>query len=51
MTANPATLVVFLLLFVLVIAVGFLAAGWRRGDLTQLHEWGLGGRRFGTVVT
>ena len=22
-----------------------------RGDLTQLHEWGLGGRRFGTFVT
>jgi SSS family solute:Na+ symporter len=51
MTANPATLIVFLLLFVLVIAVGFLAAGWRRGDLTQLHEWGLGGRRFGTLIT
>ena len=26
-------------------------ARWRRGNLDQLHEWGLGGRRFGTVVT
>ena len=24
---------------------------WRRGDLDLLHEWGLGGRRFGTLVT
>jgi solute:Na+ symporter, SSS family len=31
--------------------LGFAAARWRRGDLDQLHEWGLGGRRFGTVVT
>ncbi|MDB5440774.1 MAG: Na+/solute symporter [Caulobacteraceae bacterium] len=51
MSANPATLIVFLLLFVLVIAVGFGAARWRQGDLTQLHEWGLGGRRFGTLIT
>ena len=28
-----------------------LAARWRRGDLDQLDEWGLAGRRFGTVVT
>ena len=24
---------------------------WRKADLDQLHEWGLGGRRFGTLVT
>ncbi|MHB8404464.1 MAG: monocarboxylate uptake permease MctP [Gammaproteobacteria bacterium] len=42
---------VFLALFVFVTVLGFVAARWRHGDLTQLHEWGLGGRRFGTVVT
>lgn len=42
---------VFIILFLLVTVVGFMAARWRRGDLTQLDEWGLGGRRFGTVVT
>src|ERR1700674_1767273 len=31
--------------------MGFAAANWRKGDLDQLHEWGLGGRRFGTIVT
>jgi len=31
--------------------LGFAAAHWRRGDLDQLHEWGLGGRRFGTLIT
>ena len=42
---------VFVALFLLITAIGFLAGRWRRGDLSQLHEWGLGGRRFGTVVT
>jgi SSS family solute:Na+ symporter len=48
---NWTALIVFVLLFGLVTWLGFFAANWRRGDLTQLHEWGLGGRRFGTVVT
>ena len=42
---------VFVVLFGLVTILGFVAARWRRGDLTQLHEWGLGGRRFGTIVS
>jgi SSS family solute:Na+ symporter len=46
-----AALIVFLILFVAVTVLGFIAARWRQGDLSQLHEWGLGGRRFGTVVT
>src|SRR5436309_5796698 len=41
---------VFIVLFALVTAMGFFAARWRKGDLTQLHEWGLGGRRFGSVI-
>ena len=46
-----STLIVFLVLFVFVTVLGFVAAHWRKGDLNQLHEWGLGGRRFGTWVT
>jgi SSS family solute:Na+ symporter len=42
---------VFIVIFVLVTALGFYAAQWRRGDLDLLHEWGLAGGRFGTVVT
>src|SRR6266581_6241625 len=42
---------VFVVLFALVTVLGFVAARWRRGDLGLLHEWGLAGRRFGTVVT
>lgn len=42
---------VFVLFFVGVTIIGFLAANWRRGDLAHLDEWGLGGRRFGTIVT
>jgi len=44
-------LIVVVVLFVLVTVLGFIAARWRRGDLDSLHEWGLAGGRFGTVVT
>ncbi|WP_285735093.1 monocarboxylate uptake permease MctP [Kitasatospora phosalacinea] len=43
---------VFLLFFALVTVMGFLASRWRRAaDAAHLHEWGLGGRSFGTWVT
>jgi SSS family solute:Na+ symporter len=42
---------VFVFLFLLITWLGFAAAHWRKGDLDQLHEWGLGGRRFGTLIT
>ena len=48
---NWPALTVFIALFLFVTGLGFWAARWRAGDLTQLHEWGLGGRRFGTFVT
>ncbi len=41
---------IFIALFTLVTGLGFFAARWRKGDMTQLHEWGLGGRRFGSWV-
>src|SRR5215469_13826419 len=48
--ANIA-IIVFVALFIFVTLLGFFAARWRKGDLTRLDEWGLGGRRFGTIVT
>lgn len=48
---NWTALIVFIVFFVLVTVLGFVAARWRRGDLNTLDEWGLAGRRFGTVVT
>ncbi len=44
-------LIIFVALFAFITWLGFAAAHWRKGDLDLLHEWGLGGRRFGTVVT
>ena len=41
---------VFAALFAFVTILGFVASRWRKGDLSQLHEWGLGGRRFGSVI-
>lgn len=48
---NWTALGVFIFFFLLVTVLGFVAARWRRRDLTRLDEWGLAGRRFGTVVT
>src|ERR1700752_5265525 len=48
---NWVALAVFTVLFAFVTWLGFAAARGRRGDLDLLHEWGLAGRRFGTLVT
>jgi SSS family solute:Na+ symporter len=50
-TLNVTATIVFVVLFLFVTWIGFIAARWRKADLNVLHEWGLGGRRFGTVVT
>ena len=47
---RTTALVVFCLCFLIVTAAGFLAARWRRADLQSLEEWGLAGRRFGTLI-
>jgi SSS family solute:Na+ symporter len=51
LTLDVTATVVFCALFLLVTWLGFAAARWRKADLNLLHEWGLGGRRFGTMVT
>jgi solute:Na+ symporter, SSS family len=48
---DGVAIAVFCALFLLVTVLGFVAARWKRGDLDKLDEWGLGGRRFGTVIT
>ena len=48
---DGVAIAVFCALFLLVTVLGFVAARWKRGDLDQLDEWGLGGRRFGTGIT
>src|SRR5579863_6530972 len=48
---NWVALVIFVALFAFITWLGFAAAHWRKGDLDLLHEWGLGGRRFGTFIT
>ena len=42
---------VFAALLALIAAIGFLANRWKRADLHALEEWGLAGRRFGTLIT
>jgi len=43
---------IFVVFFLLVTVLGFVASRWRRGaDLMHLDEWGLGGRSFGSWIT
>jgi solute:Na+ symporter, SSS family len=43
---------VFVFFFALVTVMGFFAARWRSGPVSEhLDEWGLGGRQFGTWIT
>jgi SSS family solute:Na+ symporter len=52
MSGHGVELAVFLVLFLLVTVLGFLASRWRRADsMESLDEWGLGGRGFGTFVS
>ena len=51
MTQNFTALAVFIVLFVSVALLGFLAARWHQSGEAQISEWGLGGRRFGTLIT
>ena len=50
---NWVELIILAALFVIVAFMGIRAAKWRRGEagLDSLHEWGLGGKSFGTWVT
>jgi solute:Na+ symporter, SSS family len=43
---------VFVFFFALVTVMGFFAARWKSGPVSEhLDEWGLGGRQFGTWIT
>ncbi|MFR9774905.1 monocarboxylate uptake permease MctP [Micromonospora sp. MS34] len=45
-------IIIFTILFLLVSAMGFVAARWRAPrDMAHLDEWGLGGRSFGGWIT
>ncbi len=47
----PTATVIFLALIAFVILLGFSAARWKAGDMSHIEEWGLGGRRFGTLIS
>jgi SSS family solute:Na+ symporter len=50
-SADTVAVVVFLALFLLISSLGFFATRWKKADLGRLDEWGLGGRRFGPLLT
>src|SRR3954452_973235 len=49
---NWVEMCVFLVLFIFLAVMGFMASRWRSGDtMEHLDEWGLGGRKFGGWIT
>jgi SSS family solute:Na+ symporter len=49
---NTVEVTIFVVFFLLVTVLGFVASRWRRGaSLMHLDEWGLGGRSFGSWIT
>ncbi len=44
------TIIVFLSLFAVFTFLGFAAAYWRKGDLSDLGQWALAGRRLGPYL-
>jgi solute:Na+ symporter, SSS family len=49
-TVGFSTVIPFVALFVLFIILGFYGKYWRRGNLNEIYEWSLAGRRFGTTI-
>jgi solute:Na+ symporter, SSS family len=49
---NDVSFTIVLILFLIVTVVGFAASRWRPAeDLLSLHQWGLGGRGFGSFIS
>ncbi|MBU6448280.1 MAG: sodium:solute symporter [Rhodospirillales bacterium] len=49
--SRPLATIVFLVLVIFVIILGFVAGRWKAGNLSHIEEWGLGGRRFGAWIS
>jgi SSS family solute:Na+ symporter len=50
MSANPVALTIFLVLFFATAGLGFYATKMRSVNVSDLAQWGLGGRSFGTLI-
>jgi len=48
---NVVAASVFVFFFALVTVLGIGASRWKKADLNHIHEWGLGGGRFGAWIT
>ncbi len=47
---NIEVLAVFISLFVLFVALGFWASRWRKGDMSDVGDWALAGRKIGSYL-
>jgi solute:Na+ symporter, SSS family len=49
-TVGFSIVIPFVTLLVLFIILGFCGKYWRRGNLNEIYEWSLAGRRHGTTI-
>jgi len=47
---STTIIAVFVAFFAGFVFLGFYGSRWRKGDLSQLHEWALAGRRLGATL-
>ena len=50
LTLDPLTIPIFIAFFAIFVFLGFYGARWRKGNLNQLADWALAGRRLGTTL-
>lgn len=50
MVDSTAIISVFVVLFAVFVFLGFYGSRWRKGDLGQMHELALAGRRLGATL-
>ena len=50
MVDSTTIIAVFVAFFAVFVFLGFYGSRWRKGDLSQLHEWALAGRRLGATL-
>ncbi len=48
---EPTQAIIVASVFALITVIGLFAGRWRAGDMDDLDEWSLGGRKFGGILT
>jgi SSS family solute:Na+ symporter len=50
LSLRPETIPIFIALFIVFVFLGFYGSKWRKGNLNEISDWALAGRRLGTFL-